>query len=615
MLDTLRPGEILRDRYEILRILHAGGMGAVYEARDLDIPGTVRLCTVKEIVHRPNTQQSQAEQERAFEQVVRRLADLSHPSLPRVFDFFSIGSRSYLVQDLIRGQTLETYLRQSAGSLPERAVVRWAIEICDALYYLHSQRPEPIVVGVMKPSHVMLDEHDHIMLLDYGLALAMFPRLVDDIAHGAEAYCPPEFFQGTVNPSSDLYGLGAMVFCLVTATDITKEAVDAIQGSDKPTHQLPSVVSPALAAIIQRALAADPGDRFHSAEEMRLALWEASAQKDKPFAGRLSLKGGDQIDALWSFECGDEVRSSPRAGDRMVFVGSYDHHLYSFDATRGTMHWKYTTGGGIAATPLLWEDLILIGSEDGCMHAVSAGTGWKNWIFRTHGRVRSSARLAYGHAFFGSDDGSIYGIQARSGKVIWESPAGGPVRSTPAIGEESLFVGCQDGYVYALSLKRGSMLWRYQCDGPVTSSPALWEGKVIVGSFDRFVHAIDAASGWSAWRYRTGNAIISSPAIFEDAIFIGSADGNLYALEASSGKMVWKYETQGQVNSSPAVTCDTVYVGSSDGCVYAIDRLTGKLRWKFKTGGAVVSSPCVHERIVFVGSMDSRLYALPAISS
>ena len=605
----LQPSQTLRERYQILRTLGTGGMGAVYEARDLNFPDVVRLCAVKEIGIGSTQSAEVTQQLQTFEREVNMLASLSHPSIPKIYDFFNEDQHSYLVMELIRGQNLETFLTQSAEPLPEGTVIRWAIAICDVLHYLHSRHPEPIVFRDMKPSNVMLNEHGHILLIDFGIA-KVFRGEKRGTMIGTEGYSPPEQYRGMATPQGDIYALGATMHHLLSGIDPTQEAPFSFQ--DRPLHLFNPTVTPEVAEIVDKALSYEVEERFPTATDMRLALERAGRSEAGGGIDAPTRQHTDwSIEALWSFRCEDEIRSSPSVTQSTIYVGCYDNNLYALNRSTGEFRWKFPTEGGIAATPTIWEDLVLIGSEDFSMYGISAHNGRLKWTCQTKGRIRSSARIAYEHAFFGSDDSNVYGVQAKTGRVVWKAPTAGQVRSTPALGEEMLYVGCEDGYIYALNLQRGGLQWRHYCGSGVTSSPLLWEGLLIVGSTDRYVYALDLNSGWPVWRFRAEKAIVSSPRIQSETVYIGSADGCIYALEATAGRLRWKFETEGQVTSSPAVNQHAVYIGSADGCIYSLDARNGKVRWKFETDAPIVSSPCIHEDIVYIGSLDSHLYALP----
>ncbi|MBN1486508.1 MAG: protein kinase, partial [Anaerolineae bacterium] len=105
----------LQNRYKILGIVGVGGMGAVYKAQDLRFASVVRLCAVKEMINTATNPQVREMIVRNFEREASILATLNHPAIPQVYDYFTEGSRSYLVIEFIEGQDLEEYLSSIDG--------------------------------------------------------------------------------------------------------------------------------------------------------------------------------------------------------------------------------------------------------------------------------------------------------------------------------------------------------------------------------------------------------------------------------------------------------------------------------------------------------------------
>src|SRR5512136_1068403 len=112
---TLTAGQVLQQRYQILGILGVGGMSAVYQARDLRFPNVTKLCAVKEMVNLAPDPQLRALAVQNFEREANILATLSHPAIPKVYDYFSERDRAYLVIEYIDGQNLESYLAEVQG--------------------------------------------------------------------------------------------------------------------------------------------------------------------------------------------------------------------------------------------------------------------------------------------------------------------------------------------------------------------------------------------------------------------------------------------------------------------------------------------------------------------
>ncbi|MDH7475368.1 MAG: serine/threonine-protein kinase [Anaerolineae bacterium] len=612
---VLSKGTLLQDRYEIIRVVAMGGMSIVYQARDRRFSNVTKVCAVKEMINSAPDPHLRELAIQNFEREANILATLSHPAVPKIFDYFSEGNRSYLVMEFIEGQDLETVLNQTPDFIPEQKIIEWALQICDVLDYLHSFNP-PIIYRDIKPSNVMLDRHERIMLVDFGIA-KVFQTGQKGTMIGTEGYSPPEQYRGAAEPRGDLYALGATMHHLLTKRDPRLEPPFSFH--ERPIRSFNPQVSEGLEAVVMRALEYDVEKRFSSAKEMQQALLQVapSTQMATELAPTVAFAvrgeaGG--IQPLWTFKCEDEVRSSPAVVDGVLYVGAYDNNLWAIDAQKGEFIWKYPTEGGIASSPCVWKDLVLFGSEDRLLYAVFTHSGRIAWTCPTQDRIRSSPRVAMEHVFFGSDDRHLYNVSARSGRMVWKFEAVGPIRSSPTIVEEIVYIGAQDYCVYALNIQDGSVKWKFRTNRPVISSPTFFEGLVLIGSMDCNLYALDASSGWAVWRYRTGGHVISTPAIDANLglAFVGSADGNMYAVDLRTGRLAWKYTTGDQVISSPALFEGAVYFGSVDGCVYSLDARSGELRWNYKTEGIVVSSPAVVEGVVYIGSADHRIYALPA---
>jgi outer membrane protein assembly factor BamB len=607
---TLPKGAVLQRRYEIIRTVAIGGMGTLYQARDKRFTKVARLCAVKEMVNSAPDPHLRELNIKNFEREANIYATLSHPAIPKIFDYFSEGPRSYLVLEFVDGQDLERLLQRTASFLPEEQVISWAIQICDVLSYMHDHKPSPIIFRDLKPSNIMLNNHDRIVLVDFGIA-KVFQIGQKGTMIGTEGYSPPEQYKGIADPRGDIYALGATMHHLLTQRDPRLEPPFTFHES--PPRSLNPEVSERLEAVVMKALQYEIEDRYSSAEEMKLALQTLLiAQGGSSFTpGTAAFVSGQGVVPIWEFACEDEVRSSPTVAEGILYVGAYDNNIYALDAKAGRFIWKYATEGGIASSPCVWRDMVLVGSEDRVLYAINAATGGLVWTCPTGERIRSSPRVEYSQVFFGSDDGHLYAVNAQSGRVTWKFQALKPIRSSPAISEDVVYLGSDDSHLYALDIQNGNMKWKFRANRGIHSSPVVEEGFVFFGSTDWNVYALDARTGWAVWRCRTNNAVVSSPAISEDCLYIGSVDGNLYAIEAKSGRVIWKFAAEGQIISSPAVAEGAVYFGSVDECVYSVDVKTGRLRWSFKTGGPVPSSPFVADGIVYIGSMDNNVYALP----
>ncbi len=603
----LKAGDVLQGRYRIERVLGAGGMSTVYLALDLRFPQVRRLCAIKEVVSHIPDPRMRALAQQSFEREAAMLATLSHPAIPKIYDYFVEGERSYLVMEYIPGQDLETLLRRTEGMLPVEEVVNWALQICDVLHYLHSQRP-PIIFRDLKPSNIMVDPYGRVFLVDFGIA-KVFQAGQRGTMIGTEGYSPPEQYRGIADPCTDIYALGATLHHLLTRQDPRLEPPFSFH--ERPIRRINPAVPEALAQVVMRALEYDPDRRFQSALEMKQALLAAMGMQTpvRPIAHREPSSGGAPYRVKWTFACEDEIRSRPVVADGMIFVTSYDHNVYALSAEDGKLLWKFATGGGIGGAVAVAEDRVVVGSSDHRLYALQVRDGKLLWTLEVGGPIYTTPRIVEGLVFFGADDAFFYAVNLDTGRVIWKVPFSSSIRSSAGFHMETLVVGSEDGGVYALDL-RGNIRWQFVARRGVTASPWVDDELVVVGSWDWHVYALDARTGWAIWRFRTGKPVLSSPVLSEGVIYVGSADGFLYALNARTGNPIWRFQTGGQVNAPPLVLEGWVLVGATDGRLYAVDARNGTALWSFQTGGPIVSAPDWSEGVLYVTSMDYRVYAL-----
>jgi serine/threonine-protein kinase len=271
---VLTEGALLNTRYEIVRKIGGGGMGAVYLASDRNLGGVLRA--VKEMVqsHIEPEQQEKALQD--FKRESMLLTSLEHPCIPTIYDYFydETAGRFYLVMKYISGGDLAARLRSTPeGKIDEKSVTEWAAQTADVLDYLHSREP-PIVYRDLKPSNLMIDGNTgRIMLVDFGIARWVTKDEKGVTAVGTMGYAPPELFSGNVEPRSDLYSLGATMFHLLTGADPQSNPLLIFDFSKnpRPRHVNPNV-SNEMEQILMRTVEYNVELRYGSAAELREAL-------------------------------------------------------------------------------------------------------------------------------------------------------------------------------------------------------------------------------------------------------------------------------------------------------------------------------------------------------
>ena len=306
----LQAGTNLVNRYLIQEVIGVGGMGSVYRARDLHFPNVVKLVAVKEMINQapdPLVRQTIVQN---FEREANILATLTHPAIPRIYDYFTLDNRSYLVEEFVNGRDLEVVLNQTEGFLPEEQVLDWAIQLCDVLAFLHAHKPDPIIFRDMKPSNVMVNSYNHIVLVDFGIAKP-FQTGQKGTMIGTEGYSPPEQYRGEANIQADIYALGATIHHLLTRRDPRMEPPFSF--AERPIRKINPSVSIEVETVINTALQYNVEDRFKSIDDFKQALISAGRKtgllnRVSPSATAAVIIPAEGIKPVWTFQCEDEVR-------------------------------------------------------------------------------------------------------------------------------------------------------------------------------------------------------------------------------------------------------------------------------------------------------------------
>ena len=207
-------GTVIDGKYEILREIGRGGMSIVYLAMDTHLN---KQWAVKEIRKKGNGKNDEVVVNSLLAEA-NMMKKLDHPALPRIVDIIDNGITIYVVMDYIEGESLDKVLNEY-GAQPEEQVIAWAEQLCEALEYLHSQKP-PIIYRDMKPAYVMLKPVGNIKIIDFGIAREYKEqKLSDTTVLGTKGYAPPEQYSGQTDARSDIFALGMTMHHLLTGID------------------------------------------------------------------------------------------------------------------------------------------------------------------------------------------------------------------------------------------------------------------------------------------------------------------------------------------------------------------------------------------------------------
>ncbi|MEO8424257.1 MAG: Stk1 family PASTA domain-containing Ser/Thr kinase [Actinomycetota bacterium] len=273
-------GSVLGGRYRVEARIGSGGMGEVYRGVDTVLDRTVAIKILL-----PQFARDVSFVDR-FRREAQAAARLNHPNLVGIYDSGADGETQFIVMEFIQGRTIEDFM-SSGGRFTVPHAVEVAEKICDALAYAH-------VAGVIhrdiKPANVMVTRKGEVKVMDFGIArIVAGPQTAPQTSAvlGTAAYISPEQAQGMpVDGRSDIYSLGAVLYEMLTGrplfTGDSPVSVAYKQVNESPV--LPSIanreVTPLLDAVLMRALAKNPANRYQTADDFRADLERARLGQD-----------------------------------------------------------------------------------------------------------------------------------------------------------------------------------------------------------------------------------------------------------------------------------------------------------------------------------------------
>lgn len=283
-------GQKLNDRYEINELLGQGGMSSVYRAEDPNLRRTVAIKMIHPHLSRDPSFVSR------FEEEASSVAQLRNPHIIQVYDFSNDGDTFYMVLEFVPGETLEDHLKrlnQSGRHMEIKEVIKYMINICDALEYAHNRG---LVHRDIKPANIMLSVEGQAILMDFGIA-----KIVGGKQHtatgavvGTALYMAPEIIKAQpADKRVDIYSLGVTLFETLSGkppfqadsamTIMMMHVNDPVPDLNEITPDVPA----GLVEIVKNALAKNKEDRFQSAAEFARALRTVDLSASPPEEGTM----------------------------------------------------------------------------------------------------------------------------------------------------------------------------------------------------------------------------------------------------------------------------------------------------------------------------------------
>ncbi|MEQ8221660.1 MAG: protein kinase [Candidatus Eremiobacterota bacterium] len=270
---NLTTDTILQERYKIVNLIQKGPASRMYKAFDTKRNKSVFVKELIATYTDPSLRHQAIEQ---FKSEAKILFKLKQENLPKFEDYFDYEENRYLIIEYIEGKRLNNIVESQSGFLDEQQVIKWGIELCDSLGYLHNLKPNPVIFRDLSPQSILLSENDgRLKLIDFGISkiYESDAKTMGIAKTMTQHYSPIEQHAGTTDNRSDIYSLGATLYYLICKEppmDCVERIID-----DEPMEKCSkfnSSISKELEKIIMKAMEVDKKDRYQKIEEMRAEL-------------------------------------------------------------------------------------------------------------------------------------------------------------------------------------------------------------------------------------------------------------------------------------------------------------------------------------------------------
>jgi outer membrane protein assembly factor BamB/predicted Ser/Thr protein kinase len=633
-------------RYEVIAEIGRGGMGVVYRAYEAALDRTVALKVLApDLAHQPG-----------FVARLRReaisAARLRHPNIALLYEFGQADDTAFLAMEYLPGHSLRQLLE--AGPLPPERALAILDQIAQALDYAHRMG---IVHRDVKPSNILVGPDDQAMLIDFGLAeIAERTLLTSEGALlGTPHYMAPEQAAGrAAGARADQYALAAVAYEMLTGVppfhgrSATAVVHAHIYDLPPPPTELRPTLPGAVDAVLLRALAKSPHDRYDSLAEFVVALRAAlpppappparpgvrrrlllglagalaivalvltllprgaggtSAVINQPGAERTGVPLPQQV--VWAYSPTPNLVGGPApvAANGMLVIGTLDGQVLGVQASTGELRWRIGGGKAVFGAPSATKALVFVGSTDENVYALSLSTGGTIWPRKVTGAALRAPTIDGDRLIVTTDLGYIYVLQSGSGQVIWSRPLAASSQS-PTVGDDRIFVAAGRS-LFALDAGDGTVLWEFTAADSISTRPVIFDDLVIVGTERGMLYALKIVDGHEHLHYQASGALSAAPAVGDTAIYVADLSGDITAISPASAAVLWHHNYGAAITTSPLLADGKVFFGSANGLFYALDTRDGRQLARMQLGGSIASQPELGEGLIFVRA--DKIYAL-----
>ena len=261
-------GMLVGDKYQLQEVIGNGGLTKVYLATD----STNKKFAVKSIMKNVVAYKVVMD---AILSEVELLKRLEHPYIRKAVEQIEDETHIFIVLEYVDAINLEFLASKTGGILSVEKVIRYAVQIAEALQYIHSLNP-PIINRDIKTRNILIDVDDNVKLVDFDIAMEYNPHIEDICVIGTKGYAPPEQYAGWTTPKSDIFALGMVMHQLLTGVNPIESPYET-----KPIRQYNPRYTKTLERIIEKCIRPNPDERYSNCRELIEALNKEKSKANK----------------------------------------------------------------------------------------------------------------------------------------------------------------------------------------------------------------------------------------------------------------------------------------------------------------------------------------------
>jgi outer membrane protein assembly factor BamB/tRNA A-37 threonylcarbamoyl transferase component Bud32 len=622
--------------YRLVKLVGEGGFGKVHLARSLHSDTEVAIKIL-------DTQLISRERE-DFLQEARVIASLNHPSIVRLLDCGIEDDKPFLTMNYASNGTLRQ--RHPKGSrVPLQQVVSYVKPIASALYYAHERR---LIHRDVKPENMLLGNHDEVLLGDFGIALisSSSTSRSTKTAAGTVSYMAPEQILGKPCIASDQYALGIVVYEWLCGTlpfpGSFAEVGQQHLYAPPPSFEEQGVeIAPSVEAVVRKALAKKPDERFADVQEFAIALEESFLRPETALTS-VSVLPRTESDVVISVQGPNRrqgeltgvrktteplapavpaplVTTGRRSGVRRNLIGVLCLLLLVLLVTSTVLYRSLPAARSATPSSTTRTSTVgqptLVPTVQPTIVPTSVSTAQPTTVPTSVSTAQpTTAPTSVSTTQPTTAPTSVSTTQP----TTVPAPIPSNANSNCAMFGYNLqhtHYNPNETTINASNVSQLTLDWTASVS--TYASPVYANGIVYVPGYNGSLYAFNANTGGTLWVTPLSTSWINiTVAVAGGIVYVGTDDGKLNALNASTGAILWTSTANNVfVNSSPALANGIVYIGTDNGTFYAFNATTGATLWTFtatSTKLASITAPAVVNGIVYFSSDNGSVYALDA---